>query len=145
NSIAALEEILAAGAITSAPLHVVHVSSMGLRDTAQLLQMIEEAQGRGLDVTTECYPYTAAATQLESAVFDEGWQAQLGIDYHDLQWAATGERLTAESFARYRTVGGRVIAHMIPDEVLQVAVSSPLTMIASDGILQQGKGHPRSS
>jgi hypothetical protein len=34
---------------------------------------------------------------------------------------------------------------MIPEEVLHVAVTSPLTMIASDGILQQGKGHPRSS
>jgi N-acyl-D-aspartate/D-glutamate deacylase len=145
NSLEALEEILAAAAITGAPLHVVHISSMGLRDTAHLLQMIGEAQTRGMDVTTECYPYTAAATQLESAMFDDGWQAQLGIDYPDLQWAATGERLTAESFARYRKSGGRVIAHMIPEEVLQVAITSPLTMIASDGILQQGKGHPRSS
>jgi dihydroorotase len=34
---------------------------------------------------------------------------------------------------------------MIPEEVVQTAVSHPLTMIASDGGLQAGKGHPRSS
>ena len=30
-------------------------------------------------------------------MFDDGWQERLGIGYGDLQWAATGERLTAEA------------------------------------------------
>jgi N-acyl-D-aspartate/D-glutamate deacylase len=76
-----------------------------------------------------------------NAMFDEGWQKKLGIGYQDLQWVATGERLTPESFARYRKIGGRVIIHMIPEPVVQAAVASPITMIASDGV----KGHPRSS
>jgi len=144
GSVNALEEAIAAAEITGAPLHVVHISSSGLRATLHLLEIIGEAQSRGLDVTTECYPYTAAMTGIESAIFDEGWQQVLGIDYHDLQWAATGERLTAESFARYRKTGGFVIIHMIPEDVVRAAVASPLTMIASDGGLQKGKGHPRS-
>jgi N-acyl-D-aspartate/D-glutamate deacylase len=145
NSVRALEEVLSATAITGAPLHVVHISSMGLRATPLLLQIIAEAQSRGLDVTTECYPYTATQTNIESAIYDEGWQEALGIDYKDLQWVATGERLTAESFARYRKVGGGVIGHSIPEEIARTAVASPLTMIASDGGLQNGKGHPRGS
>jgi dihydroorotase len=145
NSIRALEEVISAAAITGAPLHVVHISSMGLRATPLLLQMIAEAQARGLDVTTECYPYTATQTNIESAIYDEGWQDALGIDYKDLQWVATGERLTAESFARYRKTGGGVIGHAIPENVARTAVASPLTMIASDGGLQNGKGHPRGS
>ena len=96
-------------------------------------------------MTTECYPYTATQTAIESAIYDEGWREQLGIDYKDLQWVATGERLTAESFARYRKIGGMVIGHSIPEEVALAAVSSKLTMIASDGGLQNGKGHPRGS
>lgn len=52
SSVAALEEAIAAGAITGAPLHVVHLTSNGLRATPRLLQMIGEAQARGLDVTT---------------------------------------------------------------------------------------------
>ena len=145
NSIRALEEVLSATAITGAPLHVVHISSSGLRATPLLLQMIGEAQSRGLDVTTECYPYTATQTRIESAIYDEGWKEALGIDYKDLQWVATGERLTAESFAAYRKTGGSVIGHAIPAEIAKIAVASRLTMIASDGLLQDGKGHPRGS
>jgi len=145
NSIRGLEEILSATAITGAPLHVVHISSSGLRAAPLLLQMIGEAQSRGLDVTTECYPYTATQTNIESAIYDDGWKEALGIDYKDLQWVLTGERLTAESFARYRKTGGSVIGHAIPEEIARLSVASPLTMIASDGLLQNGKGHPRAS
>jgi N-acyl-D-aspartate/D-glutamate deacylase len=145
NAIHALEEALAAAALTGAPLHVVHVSSIGLRDTPKLLQMIAEARDRGMDVTTECYPYTAGMTSLESAIFNEGWQEAMGIDYKDLMWVATGERLTAESFVRYRKIGGLVAVFSIAEEVAQNAVAHPLTMIASDGLLQNGKGHPRAS
>jgi dihydroorotase len=92
------------------------------------------------------YPYTAGMTDLSSAVFDEGWQAkQGGIGFGDLQWALTGERLTAESFARYRQQGGMVAIHSIPEEVVRMAIADPLTMIASDGILENGKGHPRAA
>ena len=60
------------------------------------LAMIQGARARGLDVTTEAYPYTAGMTDLGSAIFNEGWQQrQGGIGFGDLQWAATGERLTA--------------------------------------------------
>ncbi len=145
NSLQALGEVIAAAAITGAPLHVVHISSMGLRAVPKLLHMISAAQKRGLDVTTECYPYTAGMTDLSSAIFDDGWEKRMGITYKDLQWTATGERLTAETFAQYRKGGGMVVLHTIPEEIMQIAVASPLTMIASDGFLQDGKGHPRSS
>jgi N-acyl-D-aspartate/D-glutamate deacylase len=145
NGVTALEEVLAAAAITGAPLHVVHVTSVGLRDTPQLLQMISEARARGLDVTTECYPYTAGMTAIESAIFDEGWRERMGIDYQDLQWTATGERLNAESFAQYRKTGGMIAVFSIPENVISAAIALPLTMIASDGLLQNGKGHPRAA
>ncbi len=145
NSVEALEEVIAAAAITGAPLHVVHVTSMGLRLTPSLLEMIRGARSRGMDITTECYPYTAGMTTIESAVFDEGWQEKMGIGYQNLQWVATGERLTAESFARYRETGGMVAVYSIPENIVLAAVAHPLTIIASDGILQNGKGHPRAS
>jgi N-acyl-D-aspartate/D-glutamate deacylase len=145
NSVEALEEVIAAAVITGAPLHVVHVTSMGLHLTPSLLEMISAARARGMDVTTECYPYTAGMTTIESAVFDEGWQEKMGIDYQDLQWVATGERLTAETFARYRKTGGMVAVYSIPENIVLAAVAHPLTIIASDGILQNGKGHPRAS
>ena len=142
----ALQEVIADAAATGAGLHVVHITSMGLRETPLCLEMMRGARKRGLDVTTEMYPYTAGMTDLSSAVFDDGWQAkQGGIGFGDLQWALTGERLTAESFALYRKQGGMVAIHSIPEEVVRAAIADPMTMIASDGILDHGKGHPRAA
>ena len=141
SSTQALEEVIAATAITGAPLHVVHVQSTGGKATPRLLQMIAEARARNLDVTTECYPYIAGMTDIKSAIFNEGWQEVFGIDYRDLQWAATGERLTKESFERYRKQGGMVAVFSMTEEIVETALKHPLTMIASDGILQNGKGH----
>jgi dihydroorotase len=141
----ALQEVIEAADATRGPLHVVHINSMGLRDTPKFLQAVSETQSRGLDVTTECYPYTAAATGLGSALFDEGWQQTLGIAYKDLEWAATGERLTEETFKTYRKKGGIVIVHLMSEEMIQLSVSHPLTIIASDSLLMDGKGHPRST
>jgi N-acyl-D-aspartate/D-glutamate deacylase len=140
----AIEEVIAAGAATGAPLHVVHITSMGLKNTPELLAMVDGAKKRGLDVTTECYPYTAASTGLHTAIFDPGWQARMGIDYKDLQWAETGERLTAETFEKYRKQGGIVVIHVIPEEAARIAVANPMVMIASDGMPITGaKVHPR--
>jgi len=123
----------------------VHVHSTGGPATPKLLQMIGEARARGLDVTTECYPYIAGMTDIKSAIFNEGWQEVFGIDYKDLQWAATGERLTKETFQKYRQTGGMVAVFSMTEEIVRGALQSPLTMIASDGILENGKGHPRTA
>lgn len=145
SAVEGLQEVLANSAITGAPLHMVHVPSMALKHTPKLLQMIGEARARGMDVTADCYPYTAFGTVIASAVFDPGWQERFGIDYPDLQWAATGERLTKETFERYRKEGGLVIAHAMPEEAVRAAVASKLTCIGSDGSLEKGVGHPRTS
>ena len=145
NSIEALEEVLAVAAVTGAPLHVVHLNSTGMRAVPQLLEMISGARERGLDVTTECYPYTAGMTKIESALFDEGWQDHNGIDYEQLMRPDTGEYLNSNSFAKYREEGGWVIAFSTPEVSMSAAVQSPLTMIATDSIIENGKGHPRTA
>lgn len=146
GAIDSLQEMLSNALATGASLHVVHITSMGLRETPVLLRMIEGVRRHSLDVTTEAYPYTAAMTDIASAPFNEGWQARFGeLNYGDLQWAQTGERLTAETFARYRKQGGMVVIHAIPEDVVRLAMADPMVMIASDGILENGKGHPRGA
>jgi N-acyl-D-aspartate/D-glutamate deacylase len=139
-----VEEVVAAAAETGAAVHIVHITSMGLRTTPDLIAMIEGARQHGLDVTTENYPYTAGSTSLESAIFDPGWQEAMGITYKDLQWAATGERLTAETFEKYRKQGGIVVIHSIPESAVRTALADPTIMVASDGMRLTGpKVHPR--
>ncbi len=145
SAIGALQEVLADAASTGASLHVVHITSMCLKQTAICLNMIEGAARRGVDVTTEAYPYTATQTRLESAIYDEGWQEKFGITFKDLQWVTTGERLTEETFARYRKQGGSVIGHAIPEEISRLAVANPRVMVASDGLIENRMGHPRGA
>lgn len=145
SSIEASGEVIAASAISGAPLHIVHVQSTGLDATGDTLGMVQGAREQGLDVTVECYPYTAGMTAIDSALFSEGWQEKYGISYESLQWADTGERLTASTFAEYRETGGMVIVHSTPQDAVDTAVTSPLTAIATDGFLRNGKGHPRTS
>ena len=146
GSIDGLQEVLANVAATGASVHIVHIGSNGLRQTPRLLAMIDGARARGLDVTTEVYPYTAGSTYLQSALFEPGWQERFGITFKDVQWSATGERLTEETFARYRAKGGWVVIHMIPDASVRAALAHPGVMIGSDGVpLVDGGGHPRGA
>ena len=67
-------------------------------------------------------------------------------DYHKLQWMATGERLTRESFLRYRKQGGNVITFTNTEDMIEYAARHPLPMIASDGFgFETGTSHPRSA
>lgn len=138
------EEAIAAAAITGAPLHIVHIQSTGGPDVAYELQMITEARSRGMDVTTEAYPYTMGMTSIQSALFDHK-ENEPDSYFASLLWPATGEHLTRDSFLRYRKEGGMVILPSNTQENIDIAVESPLTMIASDGHLLNGKGHPRTA
>jgi N-acyl-D-aspartate/D-glutamate deacylase len=144
--IAAIQEAISTAKTTGAALHIVHVGSSAIGDMPEVLKLIDASKAAGMDITTEVYPYTAASTMLESAMFNPGWQDNLKIDYGDLAWAATGERLTPESFERYRKKGGWVILYMMKDENVERAIAHPGVMIASDGVpFIDGKGHPRGA
>ncbi len=149
GGVASVQEVISDAAATGASLHVVHVTSMGLGATPVLLSLINGARANGLDVTTEAYPYPAGATMLQSAVFDPGFREAFGIDYKDILWLGTGERLTAESFERYRKQGGLVVMFSIPDSVIDQTYRDPDVIVASDGgfRMQNGTlvGHPRSA
>jgi len=145
SAIESVQEVLADAVATGASLHIVHITSTGLSQTDTCLQMIRGARENGVDVSTEAYPYTAAMTGLETAIFSEGWQEKMGITYKDLQWVATGERLTSETFAKYRKQGGMVVIHSIPEAIARMALEDKTVIVASDGMLNGGKGHPRGA
>ena len=144
-NIISIQEVIANATLTGAPLHIVHINSMSLGQIDFALNMVRSAVLRGFDITTELYSYTAASTTLESAMFDEGWQEKLGISYADLQWVATGERLTKETFSTYRKVGGTVIIHMMKPEWIKTGIAAPGVIIASDGMTYAKLAHPRTA
>lgn len=135
-----LDSTLTAANNAAASLHIVHANSSGGGNILEFLEMIQMAQDEGRDVTTEAYPYGASQTGIQSALFDD-WESWDDERFERHQWVRTGERLNRETFSNYREEGGSVIIHGRTEEMTLAAVTSPLTIVASDG----GTGHPRGA
>ena len=144
GGVTGLHETIAAAAAAGASLHIVHVNSSSGSDIAAFLAAIQAARDAGQDVTTEAYPYGAGMTEIQSALFDD-WNAWSDDRFAQHQLVSTGERLTRETFAKARAEGGTIIIHGRPEEQTRAAIVSPLSMIASDGFIENGRGHPRTS
>ena len=143
---AGIKGMLAMAADAGAALHIAHINSTAGDGIRQYLDLVNAARAGKQDVTTEVYPYTASATMIQSAAYD-GWESWPDARFASLQWAATGERLTRETFAKYRAQGGSVISHSNTEAALRVGIGDPLPMFASDGgrDVEDKPTHPRVS
>jgi cytosine/adenosine deaminase-related metal-dependent hydrolase len=143
SSVESISEVIGAAAITGASLHIVHVNSSCLQDSLECLSMVEGARARGLDVTTEAYPYIPGMTAINSALFNPGWQEKLSISYPQLVLPDTGEHLTKERFEELHNSNQTqwVLIYANTQEVVDKVIPHPLVMIASDGV----EGHPRNA
>jgi len=143
----ALREIIDDARESGAAVHVEHINSTGgTFSMKESLQMLARARQEGIDITADTYPYSFWATYLNSARFDPGWQSRFGISYGDLQIAGTTERLTEQTFLKYRAAGKLAVAYAIPEDDVVEALRAPLVMIGSDAILEKGfNNHPRAS
>lgn len=143
SSIEAVSEVIGAAAVSGASLQIVHINSSCIADTPECLSMIAGARARGLDVTTEAYPYIAGFTTINSALFNPGWREKLGVGYDALQLPDSGERLTKERFDQLHADPApiEVLIFMNTEEMVDSVIANPLVMIASDG----EDGHPRNA
>jgi N-acyl-D-aspartate/D-glutamate deacylase len=163
-------EVVAAAAGTGAHMHLCHVNSTSLRAIDEVAEMITGARTRGLQVTTEAYPYGAGMTAIGVPFLHPDNLARLGIGPSNLVVVATGERpRNAERLLQIRreTPGALVIIHYFDEEreedlaVIRRALMMPDTAIASDaipfttpdGVVVEGDGplpadavsHPRTT
>jgi N-acyl-D-aspartate/D-glutamate deacylase len=136
-----VSEVIAAAAISGASLHIVHINSSCVKQAPACLAMIAGARARGLDITTEAYPYEAGMTEINSALFNPGWREEMGVDYPDLMLPETGERLTKARFEELHNSTKPTLVVMFNNSmaVVDEVIPNPLVMIASDG----AEGHPR--
>jgi N-acyl-D-aspartate/D-glutamate deacylase len=143
SGIESISEVIGAAAVSGASLHIVHINSSCLSQALDCLTLVAGARARGLDVTTEAYPYEAGMTAINSALFNPGWQDKVGITYHDLMLPDTGERLTKERFEELHSASEPHMVIMFTNrlEVVDSVFLNPLVMVASDGL----EGHPRNA
>src|SRR3546814_182913 len=110
----ALQENIANAAVTGACVHVAHINSMAMRDAPFMATLMRKARGRGVDITTETYPWGGSVDAVRSHFFDPGWEQRWGVGVGDLQSRRTGKRLTQAAFDAMRAGTGDdgVIMHM---------------------------------
>lgn len=133
-------------------LHIDHLHSTGgTFHMAEALSKIRQARSEGIPITCCVYPYSYWATYLHSTRFGPGWQKRYGITYHDLRLVGTGERLTPDTFRKYKEQK-KLVA--VPDGTLplettvDLALREEFCMIGSDGGIEyasHANSHPRGA
>ncbi len=141
-----VQEVIAAAAVTGARAQVVHLASSAIGSMEASLEMIAGARRNGIDIMADIHPYLANSTRLESALYDPGWEERFGgVTVDSIMLVDTGERLNAETFAYWRKRGATIVTFFIPRDEMLMALADPNVMITSDGVIVDGKGHPRGA
>lgn len=138
---------------TGVHVHIDHLNSTGgTFNMPKALEIIVKARQEGLSITTCVYPYSYWATYLHSTRFADGWREMYNLDYTDLMLVGSGERLTQESFNKYRSQPGRLVAvpdGTVPlDKTVDLALQHDFCMIGSDGGIEtsaKANNHPRGA
>jgi N-acyl-D-amino-acid deacylase len=149
----AVREVLAAAKISGAALQISHLAAnvYGEGNIREAARLIAESD---TDIGADVYPYSAWATSLKSAVFDNGF-ADFNFGAADLEILSgprAGKRCTPEIFAELRAAreDTAVACHnAIPPADVDEAYKLPFVCLGSDALISvEGetiKGHPRSA
>jgi len=130
-----LYEIFGGVIASGADIHIKHINSSYADWTPIGLELISKARSQGLPVTTEMYPYAFGSCVVGAAFFDD-WETYPSEYFATkLRLASTGEWLTRETFRALREGNeeARLLCYDNTEEMVRIALQSPMTMIASDG------------
>ncbi len=129
-----LQEILAEAKRTGTSVHICHISHNAINNLEFFLAEIRRARAEGVDVTTEMFPYNAGSVYISAAAYKRNWREVYDADYGDVEWAATGERLTEKTFEEYQQnqPQGQIHNHYVEEEWTRRALTEPGVMVVSD-------------
>ena len=146
----AIDEFCAAGVEYGLPVQISHIGSMGgFGQMEQVLQRIDAYKLSGLDIAMDCYPYFAFSTRLGTPTYDPGWLDRYNCDYDVLEFSEgkyKGQRATKETFDEQRASFPECITvcYVMKEEDVRLAFRHPAVMLGSDGLVNNGQGHPRA-
>lgn len=154
RAIASIEELIAYTAETGVRMQISHLSSMcsfGSMDKA--ISLIDDCRFKGMDILFDGYPYYAFCTTIGSAVFDEGFleKYHYGDEYYARLQVGSfdthGKEMDKETFyaIREREPGALVVAHLLNEMEVDLCITHPASIVISDGLYSNGRGHPRGS
>lgn len=145
RNIADLLAVIGAATATGALIHIPHILSTGGPRVTEMLDIISAARERGVRVSAEDYPWTAALGSMMPGEGDD-WPDE---DLHDVQPLGFGQRLTRETYDRFRDRPMMIYWHNdMLEPVLPHVLAHPWIAIASHAnppsITERGWGHPRT-
>lgn len=144
-------ELLDTGRALGLPVELSHIGSMaGFGQMERFLAQVDEYRQGGLDVSCDCYPYYAFSTTIGSATYDEGWRDRYHCGYDVVELCEgkyKGQRCTKEIFGELRRDEPKclTVCYVMKQEDVDMAFRHPNVMLASDGLLSHGQGHPRAA
>ena len=120
----------------------------GFGQMAAVLQQMDGYRATGLDMSMDCYPYFAFCTRLGTPTYDPGWLDRYHCDYGVLEFSDgkyRGQRATKETFDEMRACFPQclTVCYVMKEEEIRLAFGHPQVMLGSDGITDNGRGHPR--
>ena len=147
----AIDEFCAAGVEYGIPVQISHIGSMGgFGQMEAVLAQIDSYKLNGLDIAVDCYPYFAFSTRLGTPTYDPGWLERYHCDYSVLEYCEgkyKGQRATRETFHEQRASFPECITvcYVMKEEDVRLAFRHPAVMLGSDGLMNNGQGHPRAA
>lgn len=147
----AVQELIDTAAAQKVKMQISHIGSMAaFGQMGGILSMIDCACAAGLDLGVDCYPYNAFCTHIGSATYDPGFLDRYGIDYDSIEITGgkySGQRCNETIFNEVRSNNPEVlaVAHVMRESEIDMALAHPRVVMASDGILVNGSGHPRAA
>jgi len=151
RSLEALAELIIVARETKVKFQISHINSCtAFGQMQEGLSMLAAASEAGVDIRADAYPYDAFSTFVGSAVFDEGCFENWGAGYDAIEVCEgkyKGKRCTEEIFnyIRENEPDNLVIAFVMNEDEVVEAIRHPLVMVASDGYIKDGQGHPRAA
>lgn len=167
----AVRETVRVGEEAGVPVQISHHKASGRGNWGRVrdsLRLVEEARARGVDVTSDQYPYIAGSTSLYAVVQNGAFRRDSPGGLGELAAAdvliasapkhAEWEGRTLAALAEGWGVGAEdaaarvvaeegeacfVVVFTMSEDDVRTVLAHPTTMIGSDGVPSGGKPHPR--
>ena len=168
-----VSETIRIGEEAGVPVQISHHKAAGRENWGKVresLKLIEEARGRGVDVTADQYPYTSGSTVLQAVIQNGGldevkppggtmsfippdkvlfastpkhpqWEGRTLRDFCD-EWKMK-PRDAGDKIAAEEGPGTVVVIQTMNEDDVRTVMRHPSTMIGSDGLAMGSRPHPR--
>lgn len=151
NAISSIREMIDIHNSIPNPFQISHLSSCSAMGAMrESLYLINEEIEKNSKLDYDTYPYDAFSTSIGSEVFKDGCIEEWGSDYSDILLTDEPYKnifCNKEIFEKCRKEYPDMlaVAFVMNEDEIKMAIADKNGMIASDGILNHGNGHPRAA